>query len=99
MQNPRQPSAMVDLNLIADARQIFDKIYVRSDVVEKMTALACRFEKEATITIQSLTRKDQQSKLVNKTIAATSNPFSSLIYPLEADTNLVGIRNTAENDC
>lgn len=96
MQNPRQPSATVDLKLIADAKRIFDKIYVRSDVVDKMTALACRFEREATIAIQSLTRKDRQSKLVNKTMAATSNLS---IYPSEVETNFVGIRNAAENDC
>lgn len=99
MQNPRQPSATVDLKLIADARRIFDKIYVRSDVVEKMTALACRFEREATMAVQSLTRKDQQSKLANKAMAVTSNPFSSSIYPSEVDNNFVGTRNTAGNDC
>ena len=99
MQNPRQPSARIDLKLIADARRIFDNIHVRSDVAEKMTALACRFEREATIAVQSLNRKDHQSKLVNNSMAVTSKTSSSTIYPSEADTNYVGIRNTPGKDC
>ena len=68
-------------------------------LTEKMTALACRFEREATIAVQSLNRKDQQSKLVNNGMAVTSKTSSSTIYPPETDTNYVGIRNTPENDC
>jgi hypothetical protein len=99
MQNPRQPSARVDLKLIADARRIFDKLHVRSDVAEKMTALACRFEREATIAVQSLNRKDRQSKLVNNSMAVTSKTSSSTIYPSETDADYAGIRNTPEKDC
>jgi hypothetical protein len=99
MQNPRQSSAMVDLKLIADARRIFDKIHVRSDVTEKMTALACRLEREATIAVQSLTKKDQQSELVNNSMAVTSKTSSSTIHPPETDTNCFGIRNPPEKDC
>jgi hypothetical protein len=97
MQNPRQPSARVDLKLIADARRIFDKIHVRSDVAEKMTVLACRFEREATLAVQSLNRKNQQNKLVYS-MAVTSKTSSSTIYPSETDTNYIGVRDTPGND-
>jgi hypothetical protein len=99
MQNPRQSSAQVDLKLIADARRIFDKIYVRSDVIDKMTTLASRFEMEASAAIQSHNRTDQRNQIVNKFSAVSSNPSSSSIYQPCEENNQVGIRNAAENDC
>jgi hypothetical protein len=99
MQNPRQSSAQIDLKLIADARRIFDMIYVQSDVIDKMTALASRFEREASAAIQSINRTDQRNQIVNKSSAVSSNPASSPIYQRCEENNQAGIRNAAENDC
>jgi hypothetical protein len=96
MRNPRQPSAKIDLQLIADATRLFDKIYVRSELADKMTALTCRFEREATTALGYLS-KNQDSTIVDKASAvasSTSLPSGDLC---EGQTNHVGIGKIAEN--
>lgn len=46
--NPRQPSTKTDLQLITASMRLFDRIYVRSDLSEKMNALTSRILAEAT---------------------------------------------------
>jgi hypothetical protein len=98
MQNPRQPSAKIDLKLIADARRLFDKVYVRSDVIDKMASLTFRFEREATAAIQGPNKTDQRSQSVNKSSTVAAKPSSSLVCQPREQSNHVGITNAAEHD-
>lgn len=78
VRNPRQPSAKTDLQLIAAATQLFDKIYVRSDLLRKMNALARRFQTEAANALGRLNKTNQEKETIEVIVAAgsgnTSNP-------------------------
>jgi len=54
--NPGQASARGDLKVISDAKRLFEHICVRSEVLDKMTALTCRFEQEAEAKIRGCER-------------------------------------------
>jgi hypothetical protein len=97
MRNPRQPTAKVDLRLITAATRLFDKICIRSDLADKMNALTSRFEREATIALESLSNKNQESKLIDKTSAVAFNTSSYSINLYEGDTNHIGTGKIPEN--
>jgi hypothetical protein len=97
MRNPRQPSAEVDLQLIAAAVQLFNKIYVRSDLAEKMNALTCRFEAEATTALQSGTQKKEGNKVIDNAPAITPNSFSYSTNSHTGEHNHTGFETNHEN--
>lgn len=73
MRNPRQPSAKTDLQLITATTRLFDKIYVRSDLSEKMNALTSRFQTEATSALERLNRKNQDKEAIEVVTAVASS--------------------------
>jgi hypothetical protein len=97
MRNPHQPSAKVDLQLIAAAVQLFNKIYIRCDLAEKMNALTCRFEAEATTAIQSGSQKKQASKVIDNALAITPNSFSYSTNHHAGDNDHAGVGTNHEN--
>jgi hypothetical protein len=97
MRNPRQPSAKIDLQLITAATRLFDKISVRSDLAEKMNALTCRFEREATTALECLSKKNHESKMIDIIPAVASNTSSYSRNLYEGDTHYVGIGKIPEH--
>lgn len=92
MRNPRQPSAKTDLQLISAAKRLFDRMYVRSDLAEKMNALTCRIEKETTAVLESLERRNQKSGMVGQ------SAFTPGIGSCGGATIHAGVAEFAENN-
>ena len=93
MQNPRQPTSRVDLKLISDSRQIFDKTYARSDVTEKMTTLTYRLEKEACTAIKNIEKSNRtyqkQTGFISSTtgLNTSESRSGSAAHPIEVENH------------
>jgi hypothetical protein len=97
MHNPRQLSARTDLELIAAATQLFDKIYVQSDLTEKMNNLTSRFQEEAAGALERLNRQDEERGAGDIHPAVSSSTTSHPRNQYEPGTRSFGAGNILDH--
>lgn len=97
VRNPRQPSAKTDLQLITASTRLFDKIYVQSDLSEKMNALTSRFQTEATSVIERLNRKYQEKEAIEVVSAAASSNTAPPRNNYDSNANCIGMSHIPDH--